>query len=415
MQASARFATVRLVRSPIRSTFQKVRRAFSKPPPRSVQLYSATMSIPDTRRNVVSDALPVQTFAGNPLDRSAGNKKDVDFLSKTAPGGRFLPVKGGKVAVDRSLSSARLLWLTLDQIQQAPWHLKLSLQPSTDQTSATESPLTPYVLGQEPASLDWRFSVDVPADAQLEPGTSPFSFEDLRSLTYGRELSEEEMAIAGQAVALHKWHAKVKFCGTCGTKTAPIEGGIKRACPKCKARFYPRVDPVIIVVVISSDNQRCLLGRYYKSAPGMYTALAGFAEQGEGVEEAVRREVLEESNIRVSSVQFLGTQPWPGGRGGSCELMLGCIARADSEDVKVDKNEMEDARWFTRAEVADMLERSLALPAGLPSSSMKLADNVPAPLWVPPPSAIAHHLIQWWADNKEGTLPGLHRGQSAML
>ena len=173
------------------------------------------------------------------------------------------------------------------------------------------------------------------------------------------------------------WHARHRFCAQCGQPTRPAKGGWQRDCPACAAQHFPRVDPVAIMLV-ECDGQ-LLLGRQSRFPPRSYSALAGFVEPGETVEEAVAREVFEEAGVRVRDVRYIASQPWPF----PSQLMLGCIGYAGSLDLRIDKTEIEDARWFTRDEVAE------AIAAGAESTS-----------FVPPPrQAIAHHMLQWWLEN----------------
>ena len=151
------------------------------------------------------------------------------------------------------------------------------------------------------------------------------------------------------------------------------EGGWKRDCPSCKAEHFPRTDPVVIMLVTSGE--KCLLGRQKQFPAGMWSCLAGFVEAAETIEDAVRREIFEESGIRCTDVNYYMTQPWPY----PSSLMIGCTARATTEDIIVDHMELEDARWFDRAEATLMIKREH--PDGLAG---------------PHPFAIAHHLLGRW-------------------
>jgi NAD+ diphosphatase len=175
------------------------------------------------------------------------------------------------------------------------------------------------------------------------------------------------------AKSMVSWHQRHGFCANCGTRTAMKEGGWKRECPSCKAEHFPRTDPVVIMLVTHGD--RILLGRQKQFMPGMYSCLAGFVEAAETIEDAVRREIFEESGIRCTDVTYYMTQPWPY----PSSLMIGCTARATTEDIVVDRVELEDARWFNRAEVALMHKR-----------------EHPDGLFAAHPFAIAHHLIGLW-------------------
>jgi NAD+ diphosphatase len=189
-------------------------------------------------------------------------------------------------------------------------------------------------------------------------------------------LSPADLAIYGAARSVLDWHARHPFCALCGQPTKPGKGGWQRDCPSCKTPHFPRVDPVAIMLV--EQGGRLLLGRQARFPPRSYSALAGFIEPGETVEEAVAREVFEEAGVRVRDVRYVASQPWPF----PSQLMLGCHAEADDPALDVDDNELEDARWFSRAEVAEALER------GSESTSF-----VP-----PPPQAIARTLLDWWLE-----------------
>jgi NAD+ diphosphatase len=186
-------------------------------------------------------------------------------------------------------------------------------------------------------------------------------------------LASNEIAILGQAKALIDWHKRHAFCAQCGAVTHLSDGGYRRICPQCKAEHFPRTDPAVIMLVTAGDH--CLLGRNKRFAGGHYSTLAGFIEPGESIEEAVRREVYEEVRVRVGSVHYYASQPWPF----PSSLMIGCFAQSLSHEIEVDGNEILAARWFDRAEVKRMLDGE---------SEVKL----------PRRDAIAYHLIRHWAD-----------------
>ena len=200
------------------------------------------------------------------------------------------------------------------------------------------------------------------------------SFPDLRT-TAGR-LPQGEAAIAAQARHLVDWHARHRFCPACGGGTRAKDGGYARLClaSDCGAEHFPRTDPVVIMLVVEGDD--CLLGRQPGWPRPFFSALAGFVEPGETLEEAVRREVREEAGIPVTGVRYLASQPWPF----PASLMIGCIAEASGREIHLDHHELEDAAWFSRSQV------NAALRAPTPE------------LAVPPPVAIAHRLIRAWAE-----------------
>src|SRR6476646_1864518 len=196
---------------------------------------------------------------------------------------------------------------------------------------------------------------------------------ELRGMVMQGTAPPEQLSAIAMAKSMVTWHQRHGFCANCGTRTGMKEGGWKRECPSCKAEHFPRTDPVVIMLVTHGD--RCLLGRQKQFLPGMWLCLAGFVEAAETIEDAVRREILEESGIHCTDVTYYMTQPWPY----PSSLMIGCAARATSDEIVVDKTELEDARWFTRDEVTLMHSRTH-----------------PDGMFAAHPFAIAHHLIGRW-------------------
>jgi NAD+ diphosphatase len=183
-----------------------------------------------------------------------------------------------------------------------------------------------------------------------------------------------EAALWGTARSLVAWHNRHGFCSNCGAETAIFRGGWGRKCARCGADHFPRVDPVVIMLAEHGD--KVLLGRQPQFPTGRYSALAGFVEPGESIEEAVARELFEEAGIRVTNVRYVASQPWPF----PSTLMVACIATGLSEELVIDHGELEDAKWIDRAEV----QRALA---GDPAAGFN----------VPPAFAIAHTLLRHWA------------------
>jgi len=187
-------------------------------------------------------------------------------------------------------------------------------------------------------------------------------------------MSPKDAAIWGAARSLNEWHNRHRFCGICGSATASYRAGWGRKCPACGAEHFPRVDPVVIM--LAEHDGRVLLARQPQYPPGRYSALAGFVEPGESIEEAVARELMEEAGVAAEDVRYVASQPWP--FPGS--LMIACTARAQSAEVRLDTAELEDAIWASRAEV-----------------DAALAGDPAAPFQAPPPFAIANTLLTRWS------------------
>jgi NAD+ diphosphatase len=170
----------------------------------------------------------------------------------------------------------------------------------------------------------------------------PVEFTDLRRV--GPLLARHEGSLLAYARGIAYWHSRHRFCGVCGSPAASEEGGHVRRCtsPTCKAQHFPRTDPAVIMLV--HDGDRCLVGRQRIWPPGMHSTLAGFVEPGESLEEAVAREVQEETAILVDQVTYHSSQPWPF----PASIMLGFHARARSTEIRVDHSELQDARWVDR-------------------------------------------------------------------
>ena len=196
-------------------------------------------------------------------------------------------------------------------------------------------------------------------------------------------IADQHLAAIGEAKALLSWHARHRFCANCGTESKVVDAGWRRDCAHCKTQHFPRTDPVVIMLPV--DGERCLLGRSGRFPVTMWSCLAGYIEPGETIEEAVRRETMEEAGILCGPVTYFASQPWPF----PSTLMIGCHAQALTRDVVVDKNELEDARWFDREEVALML-----------------MQQHPDKLGLPRPVAIAYHIIRSWVAGEAGPQSG---------
>ena len=187
-------------------------------------------------------------------------------------------------------------------------------------------------------------------------------------------LATEDAATFGTALSLIAWHNTHRFCGRCGSTTTLFRAGWGRRCDACATEHFPRTDPVVIM--LADYEGKALVGRQPRFPPGNYSALAGFLEPGESIEEAVRREIMEEAGVPCGAVRYVASQPWPFG---GAQLMIACIAEALADEITIDPKELEDAMWVTRDE-------AIAALAGDPDARFK----------APPPFAIAHSLLKAW-------------------
>lgn len=297
----------------------------------------------------------MNVFSGNPLDRAQTERLDEDWLAASLDDerSRFLPLWKLDVLVKKN--GAGLAWARRGLLARA------------GQGAA------PILLGLKDGVAHYAVDVSGLADPAAELGLAEVAeFTDVRAIA--AQLTGEDSGIVAQARALVDWHATHPFCARCGAATFVAQGGALRRCDKCSAEHFPRVNPVVIMLVVRGDQ--CLLGRQKAWPRGMYSTLAGFVETGETIEEAVRREVREESGIAVGAVAYHSSQPWPF----PSSLMIGCIAEAETEDVKIDPHEIDDARWFPR----ELVLRACR------------GETDASELWLPPVMAIGRRLCDVW-------------------
>jgi NAD+ diphosphatase len=278
---------------------------------------------------------PPNTFTGAALDRAGEHRRD-----------------DGWVAAQRADPAARAVLAGRDGVQVADGRLALVPLEQVDGE--------PLLLG-----LDERGPVFA---AEAANG----GLLGLREAA--ASLPQAEGGLAAYAAALLGWHRSHRFCANCGRETEIREAGHVRTCPRCGAEHHPRTDPVVIMLVVRGDE--VLLGRQPTWPPGRYSALAGFVEPGESLEEAVAREVREEAKVEVGPPRYVSSQPWPF----PASLMLGFVAPWVAGEPEIGDEELEDARWFTRAQVQDAV-------AGR------------GPLRLPPPLAIARRLVDGWVES----------------
>jgi len=316
-----------------------------------------------------SQAESPHVFAGNPLDRADALRRDADALARAAadPEGRYLPLWNLTVLVAAG-ESPRLGWLSREQALRLDADAPCVFLGLADgrphfaiDLSAVHDPAHELALGRD------------------------YRFDDARSAAMG--LSTADTGILAQSRSQLHWHQRHRFCSACGARTEMHRGGHLRRCNGCDAEHFPRTDPVAIMLV--TDGDRCLLGQSVGrlARTGMYSALAGFIDQGESIEEAVRREVMEEAGVEVGAVHYHSSQPWPF----PSSLMIGCHATALTTEIHIDPAEMADVRWFSREQVQAALVRA---EGGTPSAATQQAAGE---LRLPGPIAIAHHLLIAWA------------------
>jgi NAD+ diphosphatase len=296
-------------------------------------------------------------FAGDPLDRADRERRDVGWIETQtlSTDSKFLPFWNMQILHKPGVPPT-LGWLGPDVLA----HLTPGAQP--------------LLLGVRDGVAHFALDVSGP-DQPPDAFASADGFEFIEPLRIATHLALEDSGTLAHAKSIVNWHATHRFCAKCGVPTVALPGAKERVCNECGTHHFPRTDPVAIMVVHHQD--RCLLGRSRRSGTGVFSALAGFIDQGESIEEAVRREVYEEAGIHVGEVRYHSSQPWPY----PSSLMIGCIAHALDTEIFIDEEEMAEVRWFSRDEIVDALgdlsnkERELRLPG---------------------PVAIAHHLLNAW-------------------
>lgn len=295
-----------------------------------------------------SSARSIANFLAGPyLDRRADERENPQWLDEALadPATLFLPVSGTALGV----------------AGEPP--VPAFLEPS--------HPLVRGAAEHAPVLLGWfreRRCVLLQVAAAAAQHHAALRFEELRPLA--PMLDSTEAGLLAYARALVWWQQRHRFCGVCGTEALPARAGHVMRCadPACASEFFPRIDPAIIVLV--SDGDRALLGRQAAWPAGRYSTIAGFVEPGESLEDAVAREVFEETRVRVVASDYHSSQPWPF----PSSLMLGFMAEAEPGSIPQGGDELEDARWFSRADIA----------AGV--------------VTLPPPTSISHRLIETWFD-----------------
>ncbi|MFZ5719903.1 MAG: NAD(+) diphosphatase [Pseudomonadota bacterium] len=297
------------------------------------------------------------TFAGNPLDRASDRRPDAAWLAGLLASSESLGVAlwNGRPFVEKTKDGGV-------QIAYLPARLAGELSGGAERL---------LFLGL------WRdtavFAVDL--EGSSDPAQGPLQglgeFLDLRQVAM--RLPATDAGILATAKAMFEWRRRHQYCATCGQPSQPKDGGWKRQCPSCEAEHFPRTDPVVIMLAV--HGERCMVGRQEAWPPGMFSALAGFLEPGESIEEACARELFEEAGLRATEVRYHSTQPWPY----PSSLMIGLIAEVENDQATPDQTELSEVRWFTKEEARALIRGELE------------------GLFCPQPMAIAHQLLKAWA------------------
>lgn len=368
--------------------------------------------------NTSALAHPALIFAGNPLDRADPERDTPELWARHTARGqlRVLLLVGGLLACTKTeeAPAPQAIWLQGHQLtalqKSAPtlftthtgditenavflgYHTPGTALPEPVVCTTSDTDTSKDTQAQAPndnsqplaywcIALSSKRAMAQPhetgenwAEAALSTAlATSITLKDLRSLSMHSHLPSHTLAVAAQAKSMLDWHARHRFCAACGQETQLTKTGYERRCTQCSAAHYPRTDPVVIMLAICGD--KALIGRGPQIPAGVYTALAGFMEPGESMEEAVGRELFEEVGLKTERVTYFASQPWPW----PSSLMLGCYAYVASEDMQINPKEIEDARWISRADAASALKGNYDV-------------------MLPPKFAIARHLIEHWVN-----------------
>ena len=300
---------------------------------------------------------PRVPYTGSLLGRADRNREDAHWLEshRHHPDTRYLPFWDLGVAMCRN-PDPELYWC--------------SLRDLTDGLAIDD---TDVFLGIGDDGVAY-FATLIDEATQRKLEAQNVGFVDARSAA--AQLGDGRAAIVAQARSLLNWHSQNPFCTRCGSRTRPQMAGSQRACTNsdCGVVIFPRIDPVVIMLVVSADGEHCLLGRNPGYPGRLVSALAGYMEPGESIEEAVRRELLEEAGVSVEAVRYFTSQPWPF----PATLMIGCFAMAEDLELDVNLQELDCAQWFSKKEVEELFAD--------PDQEFSAPRSI----------AIAHHLIKHW-------------------
>jgi NAD+ diphosphatase len=300
------------------------------------------------------------TFAGNPLDRASDRRADTDWLA-------------GQLASSDSLGVA--IWNGRPLVEDAKEGGKqIAYLPAKLVADLAQGEERLLFMGLWKDTAVFAVDLEGPADPADGPLEGLGKFEDLRAVAL--KLPPTEAAIVATAKQMFEWRRRHGHCAVCGQPSRAVDGGWKRKCPSCETEHFPRTDPVVIMLPYHGD--RCMLGRQEAWPKGMFSALAGFLEPGESIEEACARELNEEAGLHAVKVRYHSTQPWPY----PSSLMIGLIAEVEDEEGSPDQTELSEVRWFTRDEARQLIAGQI--------------EGVAAPQRL----AIAHQLIKAWVEEE---------------
>ncbi len=304
----------------------------------------------------VSNDIPL---GAHPIDRAAHHRTDLDWLNAAFASQDVLVFLMQRGAPLVEANSQGLVWLG----------------PEVAKLDALGERL---FLGMDKAGTP-IFAVNMSETFELAGSLleGVGEFADMRAAASRLPLMQSNLAATARSIL--EWHRSHRFCSKCGAESQIEEAGWKRVCPDCSTEHFPRTDPVAIMLAVKDG--KCLLGRQATWPAGFWSALAGFVEPGETVEQAATRELEEEAGIKAdpAKAEYLFCQPWPF----PSSLMVGLIIKADTTDISVAQDELEAARWITREEARQVL-----------------AGTHPD-IFAPPPMAVAHHLLKTWAERED--------------
>ena len=302
------------------------------------------------------------TFATNPIDKSSKLRGDLDWQNKSLKSEKskfmiFLEDKPLIYIDPKNIGEPKIFWASYQEVKDLFTFKTLTL-----------------FLGVIEENIYYALDIDISESQKISNGKvfQNSKFIDVRSIV--PNLNNNSTGVIAQAKSNFEWNKKNIYCSICkGQELITKDSGYKKLCSECNTEYFPRVDPVVIMLPFYKD--KCLLGRQKIFPPNMYSALAGFIEPGETIEDAAKREVYEEVGLNAKKVVYQFTQPWPF----PSQLMIGCMVETDNDSHVVDDDEIENAIWINKEELTSIL-------VGKHNNR----------IWIPPSMAIAHHLILEW-------------------